>query len=207
MLNKYAIHLTNKLCKSISLTNDEKEKYVYGFEITISTLIAMLSIAFISVLFDNILYSVLFIIFFYSIRLFCGGYHASSYLKCFILTNSIFVSTILLSKLVIKFDLKQIVILLVIFSSILIFLFSPVKNKNHPHSKERYIKFKIISKVLTIVYTLSYFLLFFHIGSEQIVIQAAWSYTWVSILILIEIIKQKGGIKNAFFHYSNSFDR
>lgn len=202
MLNKCAVYLTNKLCESISTPDNKKEIYIYGFEITLSTLIAILSIICISLLFNNILFFVSFLLFFYSIRLFCGGYHASSYFRCFLLTNTIFMSTILLTKLIVICGLKWFVLVLVLLSSAIIFLFSPIQNKNHPYSYERYCKYKSISKGLTISYTITYILLFLFVDSKEIVIQAGWSYIWVSLMIIIELLRRRD--KNAFHQYGNS---
>ena len=203
MLNRCAVYLTNQLEKSIILSDDDKEIYIYGFEITLSTLISILSTIFISLLFNNIQYSAFFLLFFYSIRLFCGGYHAKSYLRCFLLTNLVFISTIVLTKPIILYDLEWIVLVLVLLSSVIIFHFSPVQNKNHPYSYKRYCKFKKISKWLTITFTITYILLFFFIDSKEIVVQGGWSYLWVSLMIIIELLI-KGGKKDVFLYNGSS---
>lgn len=62
------------------------EIYVYGFELLLSSLIETGAIILIGCLFGKFLETILFLLSFSSIRFFSGGYHAKSYLRCFIVT-------------------------------------------------------------------------------------------------------------------------
>lgn len=199
MLYNYALKMTNILSHYTAITNNDKNIYVYGFELLFSTLLSMFSILVISLTCKNIFFFVFFMLFFYSLRLFCGGYHAKTYLRCFILTNLIFVSTIVLSKVVILLNLKNIMPLLVFLGFCVIFYYTPIENGNHPYSKLKYRKFKIISRFLAMAYLLIYLCVYAFVDSDIIVINAAWSYIWVSLMIIIAKLEKKGGKSNAYF--------
>ncbi len=62
------------------------EIYVYGFELLLSSLIETGAIILTGCLFGKFLETILFLLSFSSIRFFSGGYHAKSYLRCFIVT-------------------------------------------------------------------------------------------------------------------------
>ena len=199
MLNKCATYLTNKLNNNINFSNEEKDIYVYGFELLLSTLLSTISIFAISLAYKNIFFFLFFILFFYSLRLFCGGFHAKTYLQCFILTNLIFVSTIVLSKVVMLINLKNIMPLLVFLGFCVIFYYAPIENGNHPYSKTKYQKFRIISRILAMVYMLIFLCVYVFVDTDIIVINASWSYIWVSLMIVIAKLKEKGGKSNACF--------
>lgn len=203
MLNKCAVILTNHLGKHITISDTEKEIYIYGFELFLSTLLSMISITCISLICKSLLYAVLFVLFFYSLRLFCGGYHANTYVRCFIITNLIFISTIIFTKLILLVNLKWIMPILVIISCVIIYYYSPIQNENHSYSKTKYIKFKNISRILSLVYAVIYGFIFLFSKSGDIAVNSAFSYIWVSLMIIIELIRRKGGRENECYQFSN----
>lgn len=62
------------------------EIYVYGFELLLSSLLETGAIILIGCLLGKFTETILFLLSFSSIRFFSGGYHAKSYLKCFVVT-------------------------------------------------------------------------------------------------------------------------
>ena len=95
MLNKSANCLVGLLEKFYDLSEEERPVYVYGFELLLSTLSSMITICSVSIIIGKPGYAIFFMLFFFSLRLFTGGYHAKTYLICFITTNSLFIITIL----------------------------------------------------------------------------------------------------------------
>ena len=68
VLERISAYLSTLLLQEKIITADEKDTYKYGFEITIANMINGL---------------IVFYLVFVSLRFFCGGYHADSYIKCF----------------------------------------------------------------------------------------------------------------------------
>lgn len=191
MLTKYAAYLTNRLNNHINISDNEKEIYIYGFELLLSNSFTMLIILVISILFGNIFYILSFVWFFFIPRLFCGGLHANSHLKCSIMTNTIFISTIILSKLFVYMNLESAIVILSTLSLIPIIALCPVVNANHPISKKTYKKNKKISIAISII-NISVIIISFSVANfTEIVIFSGVSFIWVSILILIESLKQR----------------
>lgn len=84
MLHILSKRIASLVCKE---TDDIPfEIYVYGFELLLSSLIETGAIILIGCLFGKFLETILFLLSFSSIRFFSGGYHAKSYLRCFIVT-------------------------------------------------------------------------------------------------------------------------
>ena len=91
MLHSCAEYLTHTLYRHCPLSEEKRPVFVYGFELSLSTLSSILSIILLSIIFKNVYFSLLFLYIFFFLRLFSGGYHAPTYSRCFILTNAIFV--------------------------------------------------------------------------------------------------------------------
>ena len=87
MLNACATALTDRLLCRFPMAQGHRAVYVYGFEITLSSLAVMFSVFTLSCLCGAVYTSITFSLIFVSIRLFSGGYHAKTYGCCFILSN------------------------------------------------------------------------------------------------------------------------
>lgn len=78
---------------------EEFDVFLYGFSLFYSTTITAFSILLQAVLLKNILLGLIFIIYFALTRLFVGGYHAPTYGKCFVISNSLFFIIFIISSL------------------------------------------------------------------------------------------------------------
>ena len=96
MLYSISSIITKYFFKKNIITNSDQEVFTYGCQLIISSFCSISSILLLS-FFINITYGILFLLFFFPIRLFCGGFHASSYIKCFLCTNTIFIMTLFCS--------------------------------------------------------------------------------------------------------------
>lgn len=191
MLTKYAAYLTNRLNNHISISDNEKDVYIYGFELLLSNLSTMLIISVISILFGNIFYTLSFAWFFFIPRLFCGGLHANTHLKCTLMSNAIFISIVIISKFIVYSTSNFFIIMFLVLSLIVISIFSPVINKNHPISDKTYKKNKIISLSLSLINFAIIIFALYITANNEIVACSALSFIWVTILIFIEKLKQR----------------
>ncbi len=196
MLNESADLLVSLLEKYHCLSDEERPVYVYGFELLISTLSSMTTIFCISLLINNLCYALFFFLFFFTLRLSTGGYHAKTYLKCFITTNIIFISTILLTELALFLEIKRVFPILVTISTAIVWIFSPIINNNHPCSDETYIKNKTKARFLSALYSLIFIYIYYFTSFDDIAINSAWHLIMVSVMIIIEKIKTYGEVKN-----------
>ncbi len=148
MLDRLTDSLVNLLYGHCTLSADRRAVYSYGCKLAISTLFSICSILLLSALFGKFLYGILFVLIFVSLRLFLGGFHATTYRNCFLITNGTFLVTcgaaVLLSYLG-----SFLVSLLILFTSVsVIILLGPVKNHNHPISDTTFRKNKRVGFLL-----------------------------------------------------------
>ncbi len=165
--------------------------YTYGIELTISSFIGTLLVFLMGIFTHNLIESVLFMIALTSVRVFSGGYHANTYLKC----NAITVLTAAFSLAV-----KQVICSLLSVSAVLfliigitllllvtVFVFCPIENKNKPIDVNDRPKFKWLSATMVTIQALACFVFFFIYGFDQVLVIIPTMFV-VMMSILVEII-------------------
>lgn len=157
MIETLAKKITNKFIENRIINSEDNEIYNYCFETTIVSLISHFTLFILSILFNEFICSIIFLISFSVFRKICGGYHADNYIKCSIMSLSSYLALILIIK---KFN--------IVFSSsfyifliglVIIFLLSPIQDKNKPFTEKQYKRFKIISKSLAAILIISFIIL------------------------------------------------
>ena len=181
-ISKYVgiIMRKNGICNS-----DEIEKVEYGTVVLLSTLIGFGSIFIIGLIFGKLLETLVFSLIFSILRSFTGGYHATTPLKCNLTYISCYLSTILFSEIFEKRIISNIIILL--FSVISIFLFSPIENKNKRNDtyiKKRNKKFAVILTLIVLI--IDMILYFFDLNMSEVI-----NFTLFDIAILMIVVKYK----------------
>ena len=164
-----------------------KEIYRYGLEVLISNVISSLAILALGILFFDIFSTVVFLLIFILLRSYCGGYHADTYLRCFITTNITYLATM---SCVYLFPVKPVMILTTAVIGIpLLYLEAPVEHINKPLDQMQKRRYKIISLIIFLI-LIAVSICLCITGMHRIC--SAIIYTLVSVLILIPV----GTIKN-----------
>lgn len=204
MLNKSANCLVGLLEKYYALSDEERPVYIYGFELLLSTLSSMITVFSVSIIISKLGYAIFFMLFFFSLRLFTGGYHAKNYLRCFITTNTLFIIAILLTEFILFFHLKWIMPILVTISTAVIWIFAPIKNIHHPCSEESYIKNKKRAHLLSSLYSLIFIYIYLFTNFNDIAVNSAWHLITVAVMIVIEKIRMYKEVKkNEYYQFDN----
>lgn len=192
MIKYISNKILNFIYKNCSLPDDMKEVYQYGIEMTISSILNIILIISISLLVKDFISGIVFLLFFIPLRIYCGGYHATSYFRC----NTVFVITYVLVFLIgtslstVFKNYIQVAEVILLLSFIPVLIFSPVKNKHKKLSDSTAKKCRIISIILYIVLALAsiFFCSMELYGSIMVITLAS-----VSVMILVEIFMQRRG--------------
>ena len=188
MLHSCAECLTHTLYRHCPLSEEKRPVFVYGFELSLSTLSSVFSIILLSIIFKNVYSSLLFLYIFFFLRLFSGGYHAPTYSRCFILTNAIFVFVYLLSEAILWY--KPLLIPFAILSCISVFLLSPIRSTKHPLSERLYAQNKKIARIIVSIDFLLFLILYITGMPTRYLATWALSLSAVAIMMVITLFEK-----------------
>ena len=90
MIEMLSKKVVSGLFKNHAICEEECGLYRYGCEIFLTMTLNTCFIFFQGILMDRLLETIIFIVCFIPIRTYAGGYHATSFFRCFILTNCMF---------------------------------------------------------------------------------------------------------------------
>ncbi len=187
MLNSLATRIADKYFNDSD--NYPREVYIYGIELLISSTISTLVILLIGLLTNTFWESVIFLISFSAIRVYTGGYHSMTYLRCNIISAWSYIAIVIFLYLFKDFISNQIVMLSgYILTMLLAIIFAPVKHENKDLSTKDIKKYKFLSLLMiTVVFVIScagYYI--FEIKPMLIVFP---TYISIDIAMIVSIVK------------------
>lgn len=162
-------HFISKEIVNILTNNeilDSRNKDIYKYSIEILLLNSLLLIIFftLSVLGKCINLFISFLIFFIPKRILSGGYHAKHSETCFLLSISIYVISIIISKHVFLLYTNKLLILTYLLGIIALILWSPLEDCNLSLTVHQYERNKKIIYII-VLYDIILFTLFYKRGS------------------------------------------
>ena len=151
--------ITDFLLRKKTIRNEEKDIYVYGVELIISSIINLLICLIISLLCEDFANGLVFFISFSSLRRFTGGFHSKSFLRCNIIFAVIVVIALSINRYLSDvFDYAVFSVLLTVFTLLIIVLFSPVYNDNKKLTEQERKQFLLKSVLAYLIHILIYYL-------------------------------------------------
>lgn len=183
MLNNFSNWIIEVLSKSGLITREEKDVYFFGVETALLKLIHFSTMLIVGAYVGMLLETFIFIISYSALRVYAGGYHAKTRLRCYGI-SWIMILFVLLSA---KFCPNQIVfsasIMIFLPSYIIVFLLAPVDNINKPLDDLEIHYYRIKTRIiLSVELIISMILLFMHL--IQIVLIVSLSIFLVAIMLL-----------------------
>ncbi len=137
MFHNMVKKITDYMIKKNIIEEEMFEVYQYGFELMISSALSMLSIMVIACLMDSFFIGLLYFFISIPLKVTAGGYHASTYAGCFIISNLEYIILSLTVRLLSAFSIPYYGwIFLLIVSVSYILPNCPVRNPNHPVTED-----------------------------------------------------------------------
>ncbi len=190
-MKKIAASLMSYIYKLGFIEEGELDTYIYGMDIFLSSLLEVVSIIVISLAFDNFVETVLFFLAFIPLRIFAGGYHADTRLRCYLISLVVYLVFTFILSLLNQSTYTIVAVIGIIVSIFSILLFAPVIHQNkkvNNYEIKNYRKFSIIiCSVQCIIY-----LMFTLLSKINIfLISAVLGTVAVSLSMWIALIKNK----------------
>lgn len=196
MLHCIASSIAEEIMKRANVPKTQRAVFVYGCELLLSTCASAFSVIVLSILMNAVYSSFAFLFVFMGIRLFSGGYHAKTYLHCFLLTNLIYMATFLASRIISKYIGNVGDITLVCAAAGIIIVLAPIRHKKHPLSAEAYRKNTYIARIITVVITSGSVFLLAVKGSDSVLSMIVVTLTAVAVMMIIPKISEQEECKN-----------
>lgn len=189
MITFQAKIIAELLYKNKIIKSEDKEVYIYGFEVLISSIFGFVIIISLGIIVNQLFNSIIFFMVFASTRLFCGGYHADTYLKCNIVFTFVFLIALFLFYVLKRYALFDYQIAFIILYLAAIFQYAPIDSEHKSLTVQEKQKYKRYSIILSLIWVLlSVVFCFF---SREISIVITVTLFMVAMLMVIEKIKRE----------------
>lgn len=186
MIYRLSEYLTELLIEAGSIEKKDRNIYRYGIEIIAVMALNVITIIVIGYAMSMLLDCVIFLLLFMPLRSYAGGYHNSSFIKCYFLSCSIIVIS-LIGMSYINIDVKHIYMLLIVcIPCLYIWKVAPIENKNKPMTIEETKKNRLKTRILVLLYLAVGNLAF--VFESFLIVKIIISALWITmVLMIIEI--------------------
>ncbi len=161
MINNLAKRFADRLLANGSISEDEQELYIYGLFMLLSSLMYLILACFLGCILGCVLESIIFYAAFQFIRRYAGGYHASTEMRCEILSTLSILACIVVLRLSMTYDFQFALLVVSAVSTVCIAVLCPLDTPEKPLSKKEFKYFRKISwlilSVISLVVIISYF--------------------------------------------------
>ena len=151
MFRNIAEKIYGYLSKKKLLNQNDREVYTYALEVIILNWGLLITLFVISAFMKQLLFFVCYICFFVPLRIFSGGYHAKRSEVCFIMSVGIYVLVLLILKNNVYLYENTVLLCIASLFLLIIYIFSPVENENHPLADNQRKRNKIIVRVMVLL--------------------------------------------------------
>lgn len=192
MIDKLSNLISSEFVKHNIISEDAKDVYKYGVEISISSLIGFVITLIIGLIFNVLIQTVIFYVVFISLRSMTGGYHAETYLKCNLVFSLVTLFVVIFSKAACEMQMPGGILTLLFLPSVTSFIWiAPVENINKPIEKKKRVYWKITAVVTSVLLYILSLLLYKnqHTIEATVIIMTVFM---VSVLCMIAVILKEG---------------
>lgn len=195
MISKLSTRLTEKLLSNGTISDEDKELYIYGLFMLLSQLMFFIIACIFGSVLNCMIESIIFYIVFQFIRKYAGGYHASTETRCEILSTLSILACIVVIRLSKTYDIQTVLLLITTLSAVCIFVFCPLDTPEKPLSDKEFKYFRkvswIILFVIVVAIAVSYVFKF-----QMVTVPCCLSLILESILLAAGKIKRVSQKKN-----------
>lgn len=136
MINYVCKATLKKLCDNKIIEEGEVEVYHYGLELLITTIVKAMGFIILAAILGLVKETIIFTLCFSGLRIQAGGYHAKTPFKCFIGTLILMFPGILLVGVIPMDKQPYYILVFMVISIFLVYIYAPVESENKPLTKE-----------------------------------------------------------------------
>ena len=151
MIAAISMKISKSLLKSNAINQDELNVYAYGIQLLILGIVDWCITFLFMLLIGEIYLSVVYLLVFFVLRKHCGVYHVGTDIQCIIISNAVYVLSVLVSANMQYEYFTTLLLIGEIINFIIIYKFSPVEHPNkhiEPIEMARHRKLGIIYNLM-----------------------------------------------------------
>lgn len=182
--------IVDRLANNEIIPTQDKDLYTYGLKQGLWMVMHIITTLVIGFVFGMVLESFVFMLVYIPLRTYAGGYHATTYGRCY-LFSVLMISIVLRGiKTFQHIDSLTIIFIAIACTGGIIYLLGPVESENKPLSKrERKVYKQRIGMILLFLFTIE--LVLSISGQEKLVISIIMALIALVVMMIVEIIKNK----------------
>ncbi len=151
MISSISQSILNSFIEQNIISEEDKSIYAYGAEIAISYLLNLITMVIISAFMNMVAECIAFLIIFVPLKGYTGGYHASNYKICFVISCLTVTAVLFATKYVAVQTNQFILFLTMIAAGIFINILGPIEDKNKPLTENESICFRGKIKFIVLI--------------------------------------------------------
>lgn len=196
MIEKLSKKIAKVLIQEDIVKFDDYEVCIYGLQVLLITLVEFIGLIVLGILFKHITETIIFIIFFSSLRVSAGGFHSDKWYKCFAIISFFTLVSIYVVHSFTSLINMEIILLILVLSLLLLIKYSPVDTKSNPLTyREKKEQRKNSLKTFTIQAAIIISLYLLNMNSIREHIQIATLAVMMEALTLINFNNKNKGEK------------
>lgn len=154
MIAAISMKISKSLLKSNAVNQDELNIYAYGIQLLILGIVDWCITFLFMLLIGEIYLSIVYLLIFFALRKHCGGYHAETHIRCIVISNAVYVLSVLASANMQYENFTTLLLVGEIINFIIIYKFSPVEHPNKHIEPVEMARHRKIGRIYNLVFGL-----------------------------------------------------
>lgn len=150
MIKNVSNKMTEFFINKEVINEDDRDIYLYGSEILVSEVICTTITLGIGLFLGRFIKTVLYLLIYTLIRVYAGGYHAMSHKMCITIFNVLYVFLLIITELLFRFNLSNILCLGTIIAMVIIVVLSPVEDSRKPLEEYELRSYRLRARIRTV---------------------------------------------------------
>jgi accessory gene regulator B len=153
MIKAISVRLTDIFIRAAIFGEDDRQNYIYCFQVLIFDLISLLTVLSLAVIFGRILVTAVYLLIFTALRFNCGGFHASTHFRCFLILFTSYLIFLTLLALLPAEAYSLVCLVAAGASTLTVFILAPQQHVNRKFTAGEYKAFKRRSRVFALIFS------------------------------------------------------
>ncbi len=198
MITKLAEKCVAASVKGKIIPADESAFFTFAFGLMLSQAFGIATCLIIGAIFQCIIESIIYLLFFIPLRTFSGGFHAGSHLKCYVSSVLLFGFSVFLGVYI--GVLLQLFVIAIVFAccALAVLLTAPAEDKNKPLSEPEVKKCRAKVKVILSLYSITFAILCCFSQTQRYTVFILLAVMTVAILVgiskIADAVKKRSAI-------------